>query len=193
MDENEPPVPSRLVLPDVAAMKLQNMLGSVGLIGTGARVTRGATARPMPSEVQSTLVMGEDKIEMTADLVVLDHRGEMDGVSQDMEESEPIMEEAEAQDSWGDDMKKEPYYGQEFEMLSSSGAESNSTPGAETPVAPAMPSDLSMPFEGEDREEAEPFLQEIPSGAPERIEPELEEIEPEQVEILHDTQADSYK
>jgi len=78
-------------------------------------------------------------------------------------------------------------------MLSSSGAESNSTPGAETPVAPAMPSDLSMPFEGEDREEAEPFLQEIPSGAQERIEPELEEIEPEQVEILHDTQADSYK
>jgi len=193
MDEKEPPVPSRLALPGVAAMNLQNMLGSVGLIGTGARVTRGATARPMPSEVQSTLVMGEDKIEMTADLVVLDHRGEMDGASQDMEESEPIMEEAEAQDSWGDDMKKEPYYGQEFEMLSSSGAESNSTPGAETPVAPSMPSDLSMPFEGEDQEEAEPFLQEIPSGAPERIEPEPEEIEPEQVEILHDTQADSYK
>jgi len=193
MDEKEPPVPSRLALPGVAAMNLQNMLGSVGLIGTGARVTRGATARPMPSEVQSTLVMGEDKIEMTADLVVLDHRGEMDGASQDMEESEPIMEEAEAQDSWGDDMKKEPYYGQEFEMLSSSGAESNSTPGAETPVAPSMPSDLSMPFEGEDQEEAEPFLQEIPSGAPERIEPEPEEIEPEQVEILHDTQAYSYK
>jgi len=46
-----------------------------------------------------------------------------------------------------------------------------------------------MPCEGEDQDEAEPRAQQL-MAKQEEIEPGLEEIEPEQVEILHDTHAD---
>ena len=194
MSEAEPPAPSRLsLLSGFAAMNLQNMLGSVGLIGSGARVTLDATARPMPCEVQSTVLKnkeGENHIEMTADLVLVDM---MDAVEEDMEEDEPIMEEAEALPSWCNDLKYDPYYGQEFLIVSSSGQESDSTPSVETPQASTSPvisgTNLGMPCEGEDQDEAEPRAQQL-MAKQEEIEPGLEEIEPEQVEILHDKQAD---
>lgn len=199
MNEYEPPAQNEDKMPGTAGINLQNILGSVGLIGTGARVPREVC--PVPSEVQSTVFLAgtrSEQVEMTADLVLIDQMGEEDDV--DMEEAEPVMEEAEPvkPGEWDGD----PYYAQEFEQFSSSAPESSgSRSDRQTPIA-AMHSDkqslpvaasqvrssqsseeddgsvnVRMPFDGgEDQEEAEPWAQEIPVDEQDESEPVAEEI-----------------
>jgi hypothetical protein len=170
MDENEPPIQSQAGLLGSAALSLSNIFGSIGVIGTGARVPRAV--RPVPSEVQSTVLHGTrhaGQVEMTADLVVIDQMERTTpGVDEDMEEEEPTMEEAEPikPGEWDND----PYYAQEFEQFSSSAPESSgSHSDRQTPFTALRssqehdgPGHLSMPFDGgEDQEEAEPKAQEI--------------------------------
>lgn len=188
MNESEPQAQSSLRFPGMAAMNLQNMLGSVGLIGTGAKVSRAV--RPIPEEVQSTVRFSgrhQDEFEMSADLVVLDT---MDAIEDDaMEEAEPVMQEAQG-------TMKPSYFAQEVEQFSSSATESGerSTPDRySTPVRGDVYADdeedeaydrqpqqelhdgvsLSLPFEGQDQEENEPLFQ----GIADEQEQDVEEVD----------------
>jgi len=212
MDEHEPPAQNQDDVPGTAGISLLNIFGSVGLIGTGARVPRDV--RPVPSEVQSTVFHAgtrPEQVEMTADLVVIDQMG----AEEDMEEAEPVMEEAEPmkQGEWDSD----PYYAQEFEQFSSSAPESSgSRSDRQTPIAVPLSDKQSLPVAasevrslqnsqehdvganlrmsfdgGEDQEEAEPWAQEISVDEQDEYEPTAEEIsngdelEPGAEEILH--------
>ena len=153
------------------------------MIGTGTKLPRP----PAAFEVQSTIRTGDGGtggLEMTADLVVLDT---LDAQEEDLEEDEPLMQEAEVQRLMSEDWPKDLYHAQEFEQFSSSAPESQSpsTPEKsplEAPLAhmqqPGDSVNLLMPT-SENHNESEPSAHQIDLNVADQ-----EENEPEAIEIL---------
>jgi hypothetical protein len=172
----------------MAAYGLKDVFGSVGLIGTGKRLTRAA--RPKATEVQSTVHVSSlhgAPIEMTADLVLLDT---MDALDDALEEEEPNMEPV----SLMPNVASESSYSRQDHKNSFSAQGSRWGLEKEAPVNVLRSdmsnmqlkanvdsfADLNIPFGSEDQEEEEPRAEDlsIPFDAQdqEEKEPRAEQI-----------------
>ena len=188
--EIEPPAQGRLPPPPgMAAYGLKDVFGSVGLIGTGKRLTRAA--RPSATEVQSTVHLSSlhgAPIEMTADLVLLDTMDALDDGA--LEEEEPNMEPV----SLMPNVASESSCSRQDHKNSFSATGSRWGLDKETPVDVLRSdmsnmqlkanvdsvADLNIPFGSEDQEEEEPRAEDlsIPFDAQdqEENEPRAEQI-----------------